>query len=151
MMTKSSLLTPAEAIEALRQQAKVNAEALVQLDAELRPFFAEELELVRAIARTYPYRIDTDKFGGPVPVVTGWSQATEERLELRERLDAIQIETAGLRLDHKELKRLRGWYAYRIMELEAELRNPPPKAKKPPQFPNKRASGTFRHGQLKLL
>jgi hypothetical protein len=136
----------AEALKAFREQASVNAETLAALDAELKPFFMEERELKHAIARTYPHRIDSDRYGGPVPIVTGWSSATDERLELRARLDTIQIETAGLRLDRAEHKRLVGWYAGRIMELEAELRNPPK-----PQKPENNRKTTHHEIQPKLL
>jgi hypothetical protein len=107
----------AETLQAFREETRANAETLAELDAELKPFFAEELELVRAIVRTYPHRIGEDKFGGPVPIVTSYSPITEQRMELRARLDAIRIETAPLRRERAERHRLRGWYTDRIMEL----------------------------------
>jgi hypothetical protein len=106
-----------EALEALRREARENAEALAALDATLKPFFMAEVELVHVIVRTYPYRIGENKFGGPVPFVTGYAPATEERMDLRVQLDAIRWESAPQRRERAERHRLRGWLADRIADL----------------------------------
>jgi hypothetical protein len=121
---RGGVMTTAEALDALREEARANAEALAEIDTELKPYFAEEMELCRAMVRTYPHRIGQDKFGGPIPFTAGYSRATDERLAIRAQLDAWQAETAPLRRQRKELFRLRGWYVQRIADLTEQANRP---------------------------